>query len=282
MTATYATHAEPRVARGLVGELFRREPLFAGTALCLLVLALPTLVAFGLDPRTYHDVSVWSKPLKFEASLVLYAGTLAWFAGWLSAGTTGRRWYRVFTAVVVFCIAAEMAWLIGAAANGVASHFNETTPLMAWLYRLMGLFAVVLTSATLVYSLRIHRGRGSALDPAMRSVVVTGLVLTFILTVAVAGFMAQYGAHFVGGNLSDAEAMPLMGWARDGGDLRVAHFFATHAMQAIPLFGLAASRLLAPAPALASVRGFSLLYVGLVAYAFVEALQGRPFLPFLG
>ena len=62
----------------------RRQPLLWGAAVVLLLMIPPTLVAFFLDGRTVNDVNVWIKPLKFEASLVLYLGTLAWFWGYLA------------------------------------------------------------------------------------------------------------------------------------------------------------------------------------------------------
>ena len=62
----------------------RRQPLLWGAAVFLLLMIPPTLVAFLLDGRTVNDVNVWIKPLKFEASLVLYLGTLAWFWGYLA------------------------------------------------------------------------------------------------------------------------------------------------------------------------------------------------------
>src|SRR5262249_17865462 len=74
-------------------------------------------------------------------------------------------------------------------------------------------------------------------DPAFRLSVGLGLVLTFFLTVAVAGYMVNNGGHFVGSQSTVAPGAPLMGWARDRGDLRVAHFFATHAMHFVPAFG---------------------------------------------
>jgi hypothetical protein len=60
--------------------------------------------------------------------------------------------------------------------------------------------------------------------------------------------------------------------------LRVAHFFATHAMHVVPLFGL----LIAPLPqkraGKAAVVGFAAFYAAFVLYAFGEALAGKPFL----
>ena len=72
---------------------------------------------------------------------------------------------------------------------------------------------------------------------------------------------------------------PLMGWARHGGDLRVAHFFATHAMHFIPVFGFFATLLLPASTARVAVIVFSGLFTALVGYTFAEALSGRPFLP---
>jgi hypothetical protein len=72
-----------------------------------------------------------------------------------------------------------------------------------------------------------------------------------------------------------------MGWARDGGDLRVAHFFATHAMHFIPAAGYLASKTLAPTQARLAVYGASTAFTALIAFTFFQALAGRPFLPFL-
>ena len=66
-----------------------------------------------------------------------------------------------------------------------------------------------------------------------------------------------------------------MGWSRTGGDLRVAHFFALHLHQALPLVGLAIVRGGLPRPMVA-VHLSAVLMVGWVIFVFVQALQGRP------
>jgi hypothetical protein len=105
--------------------------------------------------------------------------------------------------------------------------------------------------------------------------------MTLPLTLIVAGYMSSGTGHWVGGDMSDAQGAPLMGWARDGGDLRVAHFFATHAMHFVPAFGLAAAAFLPGRSARNAVWLFAALYAGLVALAFAQALAGMPFLPAL-
>jgi hypothetical protein len=262
-------------------EPFRRHPLFASAALCLVVLMAPTLFAMALDQRTFLDINVWIKPFKFQVALTIYLATLAWFAGWLPARVVASRWHRVFSTIIVLAISAEMVWILVAAALGTASHFNDSSPLAAALYASMGVLAVVLSSASLVYGTVILRDRNSRLDPVFQRSVGIGLIATFALTFVVAGYMSGTGSHFVGGAHSDAGGLSPMGWARDGGDLRVAHFFATHAMHFIPAFGLIASRALPVSSGKWAVHSFALLFAGLVGYTFAEALSGRAFLAML-
>jgi hypothetical protein len=274
---TDALTAQTRAFNPVV-ELFRRHSVFAAAALCMLVVMAPTLFAMALDQRTYLDVNVWIKPLKFEVSLTVYLATLAWFAGWLPQRVRAARWHRIFSIAVVFAVTAEMVWIGGAAVFGVASHFNDSSPLMIAIYRLMGALAVLLTSACMVYGIVILRDRDSRLHPVVQQSVGIGLVATFFLTVLVAGYMAAGDSHFVDGVRSDAGGLAPMGWARDGGDLRVAHFFATHAMHFIPMFGLIASRTFPARQGRAAVFAFTGLFVALVGYTLVEAMSGRAFL----
>lgn len=221
-----------------VSETFRREPLFAGTALLLAALTAPLLVAYAIDTRELLGGSVWVKPIKFAVALIVYLGTLAWFAGWLPAGMTQQPRYRVFAGVVVACTIAEMAWIVGAAAAGTASHFNTTVPFLVIIYPVMGLLATILTAASLVYGMAIWRDRSSPLNPALRHAVAIGLVMTFVATLLAAGVLASRNGHLVGAVGSETSRLPFFGWSRTWGDLRVAHFFATHAMHVLPLVGL--------------------------------------------
>ena len=178
---------------------------------------------------------------------------------------------------MVGAIVAEMIWIGGAAALGTASHFNQT-PFGIVIYPLMGLGAVFLTSATSVYAIQIARNPSTGLAPALNDAIVIGLALVLPLTLATAGTMSALGGHFVGGSGSDAGGLPLMGWSRDGGDLRVAHFFATHAMHFIPAFGLVSTAVFGPANRV-PIWLFAVAFVAFVCLLFVQALMGQPFMP---
>jgi hypothetical protein len=141
----------------------------------------------------------------------------------------------------------------------------------------MGPLALILTSPALVMGVLIWRNRASGLPDPVRLSLGLGMVLTFVLTVAVAATMAQGAGHFVGTPVTGA-TVPIMGWSREVGDLRVSHFIATHALHAIPLAGLAAAWLLPAGRARAAVWAAALAYAGLVALTFVQALSGQPFL----
>ena len=258
--------------------LFDAEPLFAASGLLIGLSLAPTLAAMALDHRQFLGENVWLKPVKFQIALTLYLLTLAFFARWLPAGMTARLSYRIYSGLVIFAIVAELIWISGAAMYGTASHFNVTNPLLQGIYGLMGLLAVLLTSATLVHGIAIWRNPRTGLDPALHLSIALGLVLTFILTLVVAGTLASLPGHLVGTPLTGA-TVPIIGWSREVGDLRAPHFFATHAMHAVPVAGWLAVALLPPRVASPAVWGFAVLFTALVAASFAGALAGLPLIP---
>ena len=260
-------------------EFFRREPVFASTALFLLLLIIPTTGAMLLDLRTVLDQNVWVKPLKFEVALAVYMATLAWFAGWLPQGMTRSIWYRIYSRVVAIGVLGEIACIAGSSFAGVGSHFNFATSISSLVYALMGVLALILTSAALVYAIAIAFNRSSTLPAPFRLSVVLGLFVTAVTTVWVAGFMSSQSGHAVvsAEAISNPGSLPLLGWLRGAGDLRVAHFFATHALHFIPLVGWFAAKLSSKPMAKGAVIGFTLGYTAFIAFVFLQALDGLPF-----
>ncbi len=103
-----------------------------------------------------------------------------------------------------------------------------------------------------------------------------GALLTLI-TAGVLSMGVDGPGHWVGGDRTDATGLFLTGWSTTGGDLRVPHFFATHLTQAIPLAGLIADRSGAHHPGL-WVAAVAAAGTGVVAFTFLQALSGQPFL----
>ncbi|MEO4001604.1 hypothetical protein [Mesorhizobium sp. CAU 1732] len=260
--------------------LTRHEPALASVGLLMLAIMPPTLFAMLVDARTIQGVNVWMKPFKFEMALAVYVLTLVFFARYLSEGVRQRRWYRVYIGAVIAAIVLEVVWIGGAAAIGTSSHFNRT-PIGDIIYSAMGAAAVLLTSASAVFAWQIARNRQTTLAPALKESVVIGLALVLPFTLLTAGTMSSMSSHFVGGSGAGVGGFPLMGWARDRGDLRVSHFFATHAMHFVPAFGLLSVAMFG-GDERRPVRLFALAFVILVGFTFMQALAGNPFLPSIG
>jgi hypothetical protein len=281
MTAPFPTVGRPTAPapdlRGLTARLWTDAPAFTGLALFLALTTLPVLLALIIDPRQWLGEVVWIKPLKFLIALSLYLVTLAFFARWLPAGMAADRRWRAYTAAVCLAVLAEVIWIGGAAALGTGSHFNISKPLWQILYGLMGLLAALLTSASFVMAVLIHRNPKTGLDPALKLSVVLGLGLTLPLTLIVAFTMAAGMGHHVGVPVTGAR-LPVMGWSREVGDLRVPHFLATHALHAVPLAGWIAARRLPPRAARAAVGLAAVGWVALTVATFAQALAGQPFL----
>lgn len=261
--------------RHLIREARRRQPeLFAAAELCLLG-AIPVLLAAGLDERQVNDVNIWLKPLKFFMSLAIYYATLAWFHGYLSEDVRSRRLVRLLVVTPIVVGFLEMTWLLATASIGQPSHFNRSALVYALSYSLAGVGATLLMVTALVTGVLVGRDRSSTVPPALRLAIVLGSVIAFVGTMVTAGFLASGSGHWVGGVASDAGGLPLVGWSRTGGDLRVAHFFSLHALQAVPLVGWVAVRA-------AGGRARQVVWVGAALYAawilltFVQALAGRP------
>jgi hypothetical protein len=253
------------------------EPYFAMTGL-LLAMVLPVFIAAGMvDDRLHLGLNIWDKPAKFAVALSIYLLTLAFYARYLPEEFRQKTSYKIYSFAVVFAIIAEMVWIGGAAAFGTASHFNTEIPLLVAVYPLMGAFATLLTSASAVYAWQIYRNKAAGLPPVIKTALVAGLGLTLPLTLMTAGTMSSLNGHSVGGTGLDTNGLTLIGWLRDAGDLRVGHFFATHALHAIPIAGLV-SYFTFGANKIWPVLVFSALYVAFVVFTFVQALQGVPFL----
>lgn len=243
---------------------------------CLLLLAMPFCLALLVfDTRTIDGENVWVKPLKFLVSLAVFYATLAWYAGWI-APAVRRSWGWVWTARLSIAVgAAEMVWLLAAATLGVRSHFNPD-PGWRMAYYAAGVGATGLMGVVLAQGVAVLRHPAPGVEPALRLAAVLGAGLTGVCTLVAAGVLAAGSGHFIGVTPGAGETVPVFGWSRVGGDLRIAHFLALHAQQALPVFVLAWLALRFPRPRVA-VALFASGWFALTGYALSAALAGRPF-----
>ncbi|CAN7693538.1 hypothetical protein [Rhizobium sp. LjRoot254] len=266
-----------------------RFPSLSDRARDLLLLAIgvqiafliPSAIAYAVDERLLNDVSVWSKPVKFQLSIILTLGTAALLLPLLDEAARATRTVRGASFAMAISSTLEIIYIVIQAARGRASHFNEATPLEAMLYPVMGVGAVSIVAGAFVIGWVIWRHGRTDVGEGLRSGAAWGLMIGAVLTVVTAGVMSS-GAiaepgHWVGGIRSDANGLFLVGWSRTGGDLRVPHFFATHMMQGLPILGLLLDRF-APGRARIGIWVGAAAGVLIVAATFIQAANGVPFL----
>ena len=267
-------------AIGWLGELSARQSVLTGAGILLVAAMLPMGFASLVDTRLFNGINVWIKPLKFALAVAIYMFTLAFFASWVEEKTRAARWFHALAWATATIGTLEVFYIALQASRDQASHFNYTDSLHMALYGLMGVGATFMIGFSAALGILIARNGKLGVAPVIRDAVVLGLTLSFVLTLIPAGTMSAMGSHWIGGVHSDAGGMALTGWSRDGGDLRVAHLFGTHAMHFVPAFGVVSAFALGPERRW-PVWLFTLVFCGFVAFLFFQALAGRPFLPWL-
>lgn len=209
------------------------------TSILMLVFIPIVLVAMQLDSRALYGISIWIKPLKFHISAALHLLTFALLIHYLPVKTRNALWLTILAGVSVAAMIVEVMIIDFQAARGVASHFNYNSQFDGMLYATMGVAALLLSAPALILGIRFMvADLSDKLTPGLKLGASLGLTFGFFLTLGIAGYlsMSQTG-HWIDAPNTDVGGMPVTGWNREGGDLRVPHFFATHMMQILPLAG---------------------------------------------
>lgn len=239
-------------ASALLGRLWRASPPLTAVGALMLVAAGAAVVGMIIDPRTITGAPAWLKPFKFAISTAVYSLTLAWIFGSLSDWPRVRRvmgWPTAIVFVLEVAIIDIQAW------RGTTSHFNVSTQLDARLFTVMGGAIVLqtLTSVTVAVALWRQRFTDRSLGWALRlgmTLTIVGAFTGALMTRPTAaqleqaraeGHMAIVGAHTVGG-ADGGPGVPLTGWSREHGDLRIPHFVGLHAIQVLALLAIGLRR----------------------------------------
>lgn len=240
-----------------------------------------TGVAGFFDDRVLNGVSVWAKPTKFNLSFAVHVATLLVFLTLLRADLRKSAAIRLTMGVTCAAVLLELFYISLQAARGRASHFNRETPWEEYAYYAMGAGVAIVMIGTLIIGIAVWCCARREIGPGLRSGVGLGAFAGTFATVVSAGAMSSMQftptGHWVGGALTDAGGLPILGWSMTGGDLRVPHFFATHLIQVLPIVGWLADRFVSSAPRipvwLATIGGLVLVW-----FTFEQALSGQPLL----
>jgi len=236
----------------LLGRLWSASPPLTAVGLLMLVVAIPSAIGIVVDPRIITGAPAWLKPFKFAVSTAVYSLTLAWMFGFLTSWPRMRRvvgWTTATVFVLEVAIIDMQAW------RGTTSHFNAATTFDRVLFIIMGAAILVQTFVSVSVAVALWRQRFSdrALGWALRlgmTLTIAGALTGPLMTRPTAAQLADtragrgmpiVGAHSVGGP-DGGPGMPVTGWSREHGDVRVPHFIGLHAIQVLALIAVGLRR----------------------------------------
>ena len=254
----------------MIAELRHRDPLLFWTgAGMLLALVVCVLLSIG-DQRQILGLYPWIKPIKFLTSITIFLWTVGWFMPETRPDGRARNIVRY---TIASAMTIEMVCILTQSVRGTTSHFNVQSPLDGIIFGVMGLTIFFNTCAMVLFLWIIRRD-----TPPQKAGYLWGIrlgVALFLLASFQGAIIILNNGHAVGAP-DGGPGLPLVNWSTTAGDLRIAHFFGMHAMQALPLLGFFLDR--AKVPGRNVVFAVSILWLVVMSGLLLTALQGRPLL----
>jgi hypothetical protein len=261
--------------RSFLAELYWRNPLLTLVGWLHIVLLLATFVGLLTDERVITGVNAWLKPAKFMFSIAVYLWTIAWFSKYIRRS----RWLLASVSIVIATtMIVESTCILLQAARGTTSHYNVATDFDAAIFQAMGIMIGIDMFMALVILFMFSRP-SIRLRPAYLWSIRAGLVI-FLAGGAIGGLMVAHGAHTFGAP-DGGPGLPLLNWSTVGGDLRIAHGLALHALQILPLTGYAISCWSAVPRTAGELALLAIAFVAYGAAVFMlyrQAIAGTPLL----
>jgi hypothetical protein len=269
-------HRATTSARRFFADMRRDEPqLFhLGWALQLAIAPLAVIADAYARMPGHMAIDPWVKPMKFAASLAVLAWTVAPL---LQSMHLTDRWRRRARLAVTGGALAELAFVSAQAARATFHDGPATKVDRAILQGASTAILVVCAVLIAIAALSFDDRRVAIADRVMVGAVRAGLVV-FIGGSAIGGYILERGAHTVGAS-NPAATMPMTNWNMSGGDLRIAHFMAIHAIQVLPALAWLLHQV---RPSLTIARRSAIVRVATVALTvaivgtFAQAMLGRP------
>ena len=237
-------------------------------------LLVASLAALPFDRRIILGLNPWVKPIKFELSVILFLLTVGLMLWGLGDARELVRTRLILGWVFGASMIVENSLIALQSARGVRSHMNFSTPVDTAVFAGMGL-AILVNSVGVGWLLWLWMQTHAGVEIAVVWGIRLGLLM--LLLGSVEGVrMVMHGAHTVGA--ADGSAgLPFVNWSTRYGDMRIAHFFALHALQLFPLAGMAlAATRWKDSAQVAVLVGFVVVYCAAVWWLFTEAMKGLP------
>lgn len=240
------------------------------------LLFVATVLLWLVDKRLLGEASVWAKPMKFAIAVTVHTATMALVVAMLGTGWRTGSALGIVALVYAAACAGEVGYIVLQAARQQHSHFNQTTAFYRAMYSFMAAAAVVITATAGVVGVIAFLDPQARLEGPLRLAILLGLGGGTVLTLVTAFTIGARLSPHVGVEPPGAARMPLTGWSLAVGDLRVSHFLATHMMQALPVAGLLAVRLLPGSAATVAVAGAAIVWTAFTLATYRQALAGLP------
>ncbi len=258
----------------LVGAALSVQLMWFGTTLCLAWFLLSCL-AWCFDRRMLFGESVWAKPIRFSSSLAMHYATYAFVISWLSPSWQVGITMTGTAIVAVVSLVFQVGFIGIQAARAEPSHFNTKTPLMRKLELTMAIMAAIVTAPMAIVGAVVLFDEGFVFSYAVRLATGFGLIFGTVMTFISAYHLGMRQTPYFGKKPENERRIPGLDWSLDRGDLRPAHFFATHMMQAMPIAGLVAAYFLTPQIALLGALAMTFIWGWLAVKSYRLAVQGR-------
>jgi len=263
-------------ARQFSADLRANDPLLFHLGWIMQALIpLFAVMAFACPGTGVHAaVNPWIKPIKFATSFSTFLWTVSpmllalRIPGWQS---------RIAGQAIAFGAIMEMVFLTAQAGRSAYFPGPATFTDTVIFHGTSAMISIITTVCLWMTVLYFFNSRVAIEDKTMLAAVRCSLVI-FMIGNAVGGYMLARGSHTVGAP-DGGPGMPFTNWSTVGGDLRIAHFIAIHAIQILPLLVWAVREFM---PAMPKAKRNVTLYAATavltlaVAGTFVQAAMARP------